>query len=67
MYLQAVVSKYPIGGKILAFEVHVDRHVMFRAASTDRRHEVDRRNAAALLDERCGVWSDKQIHEVLSA
>jgi hypothetical protein len=62
--LHAVLTHYPVRGQILAFEMHVDRHVMFGAASTDRRDEINRRHAATFLDQVERLIGYKQFHDL---
>ena len=63
MNLQPVAIYDTIWSEVFAFEVHVDRHVIFGAASTDGRHEVDGDYAALFLDQGGGVVCDKQVHK----
>ena len=65
--LHAVLSQDPVRRQVLAFEMHVDRHVILRAASTDGRYEVDRCDTTTLLDQGYRSGSDIQVHKVLSA
>ncbi len=65
--LDAVLSQDAVRRQVLALEMHVDRHVIFRAASTDGRYEVDRCDTTTLLDQGYRSGSDIQVHEVLSA
>lgn len=60
--LHVFVSDRAIGSEVLAFEVHVDRHVKFGATSTDRRNEVDRCHAAALSDQLGRFTCEIQLH-----
>ena len=48
--LHALVSNDSVWGEVLAFEMHVDRHVIFGAASTYGRDEVDRDDPALLAN-----------------
>jgi hypothetical protein len=60
--LDAVLSQDAIRRQVLALEMHVDRHVIFCAASTNRWDEVDSGHAAALLDQRHGLLGNEQLH-----
>ncbi len=51
MNLHPVLANDSIGSQVFPLQMHVDRHVMFGAASTDRRNEVDRSDTAAFLDQ----------------
>lgn len=67
MDLEPIGSHDAVRSEVLALEVRVDRHVKLGSASTDRRHEVDRGNAASLPDQIDGVGGDEELHGVLSA
>jgi hypothetical protein len=60
--LDPVLSQDTIWRQVLAFEMHVDRHVIFCAASTNRGDEVDGGHATALLDQRYGILGNEQLH-----
>ena len=62
MDLDSVLSYDAVRSEVLAFEVHVDRHVVFGAASTNRRDEVDRCDSAAFLNEVHRFGCDEEIH-----
>jgi hypothetical protein len=55
----AVVTNDSVRRQILALEVHVDRHIVFRATSTDRRNKIDGCDATTFLDQRDGIGSDE--------
>ncbi len=62
MNLHPVLANNSVRREVLALEVRVDRHVKLGAASTDRRDEVDRSDAAALLDEGYCICGDEEFH-----
>lgn len=66
MNLHPVLANDSIGRKVLALQMHVDRHVMFGATSTDRWDEVDRCDAAASLYQCKCIRGDEQFHGVSS-
>ena len=63
MNLHAAMSDHPIRRQVLALEMHVDRHVIFGAASTYRRHEVDGGHATSLLNQADRLIAYKQFHD----
>ena len=62
MNLEVTVAYYAVRREVFAFEMHVDRHVIFGAASTNWRDEVDSDDPASLLDERFCFWCEKEFH-----
>lgn len=62
MNLHPVLANDSVRREVLAFQMHVDRHVMFGTASTDRRDEVDRSDPATLLDELYCICGDEEFH-----
>ena len=64
--LQSVLIDHAVRREVLAFEMHVDRHVMFGASSTNRRDKVDCDNAAPLLDELGGVLGNEEFHDFVT-
>jgi len=52
--------------EVLPLEVRVDRHVVFGAASTDRRDEVDRCDPTSLLDQFSRILGNKEVHVVVT-
>lgn len=62
MDLHVVMADHAIRSEVLAFEVHVDRHVIVFAASTYGRDEVDSNDAALLLNQLSSVLGDEEFH-----
>lgn len=62
MDLDVVGADDTVRGEVLAFEVRVDRHVVLSTASTYGRDEVDRCDAALLLDVGRGIGRQKEFH-----
>ena len=62
MDLDTLVPDRLVRGEVLAFEMHVDRHVKLGATSTDWRNEVDRCATTALLDQLGGFGGEVQLH-----
>ena len=62
MNLEILVTNNLVWSKVFAFEMHVDRHVIFSSASTDWWDEVDGDDPALLLDEVGGILGDKNFH-----
>ena len=60
--LDSLAMHDAVRGEVLAFEMHVDRHVKFGASSTNRWDEVDCGYAAPLLYERYGVRCKEEFH-----
>ena len=66
MNLQTVVTDNPVWSEVLAFEMHVDRHVILGASSTNWRDEVDCNDPALLLNELGSIVGDEQFHDYLN-
>lgn len=56
----------PVWCEVLAFEMHVDRHVIFGASSTNRWDEVDCYDPAPLLDQLGSIVGDEQFHDYVN-
>lgn len=64
--LHSVLADHPVWSEVLSFEMHVDRHVIFGASSTNGRDEVDCDDPALLLDQRGGVFGNEEFHDFVT-
>ena len=62
MNLDAALPDDTVRSEVLSLEMHVDRHVIFRAASTYGRNEIDGGDTTALFDQVDRFFGHKQIH-----
>ncbi len=62
MDLHVVATNHLVRSEVFALEMHVDRHVIFGTASTNRGDEVDCNNPALLPNQVGGVVCDEKFH-----
>ncbi len=62
VHFDVVLADDAVGSQVFAFEMRVDRHVVLSATSTYWGDEVDRCDAALLLDVVRRVWRQKEFH-----